>query len=1148
MKRISAAAGLCLGLLFLVLGIGAQPAAAHVSREHAELVVATGDRVTSARLIVHRDVVPPERAGAWASGLLATDCPATGSGVPGDDGGVPGGTVIELAWSCHVDALDLAPLLDRGHLAKVVVEFDGTTVNASAARPLVDAAGAHALPGFPWLTAALTTAAGVALLLAAWRLPWLIGRVRRIHGTIAGVQGGRRVPVLSRRRLRYGVAGAVALSCLAPEAAFAATAQPDAAPATVTVEGTVFRDANGNGRRDRGERPMPGVDVTDGAVWATTRADGSYTLAVDPARRETDVVSVVSPDGYTPALRDDYVPQFFHQVPETGGTGVDFALVPDRNAANPTETWVMNSDPEIGNRTDAEARSALPQWTGQVRAMSEVDGATMQIATGDLTVTDYADEPRRQGGYDLFARGLREGRLGHPFYPVVGNHDFGGTATSKGYAGSLEYYRRNLGPEWYSFDRNGRHVVVLEDNYDASGLAPQLEWLKRDLARHAVGKQVLVFAHRSLFTQWGPGAGMQPTIDELAKYDVRMVAAGHNQQAEFRRGAFQRSVEINNQGTYGIDGARPDYKVLDFTGITDDPRTRRNEDTGHVTGVHRQFDIDDDAALVSPARGSVYGDRSAIPVEVYAEDDGRTPAKAVLTVKDRRGHTVARRTLRFGENAARPGVQNCYTPPGGTPEPCPAVRGAWTRASGELRGLRPGTYTAEAVARDTRGKEFPRHRSTFDVVREKELAPVAAGQDWLRQGGGESGRSASGDEPGARLSLDWARHTGEQFNLNGSVIAGGRLIVASRAFDSPYSMMLAYDLKSGRELWRTYLDGDAESAPTLHGSTVYLTTGVGRVYALDARTGKVTWEAIDRETRTGDTVRRYGRAGGPVSVFPLTGRDRTVAVYQDWDTVRCRDARTGQLQPGGFGAAASWGQNHSTVVREPGSDTAYLHSSSSNTVIAMDLATCRQLWVKDTAGDIDSHSSPALTDPATGPAQLVTHTASGTRGHDPETGAVLWEAKLGGGSVCEPGRAPLTSPAVWGTDAYVAGRDGVVRAYDTRAADPSKPVWQTKVGYLPGESPLDDKWRVAMGCSAGDGSPTMHPLVTRSLVYVGTWDGRLLVLDRASGREFASYDLGAGVASALAVSGDRVVALTDDGTVHVLAARSTRTSQTSRRS
>ncbi len=107
-----------------MLGIGAQPAFAHVSREHAELVVTTGDDVTSGRLVVHNGVVPAERAGAWAAGLLQAGCPATGSGVAGDNGGVP--VVVELVGGCHVDALDLTSLIEQGGLTRVDVEFDGT--------------------------------------------------------------------------------------------------------------------------------------------------------------------------------------------------------------------------------------------------------------------------------------------------------------------------------------------------------------------------------------------------------------------------------------------------------------------------------------------------------------------------------------------------------------------------------------------------------------------------------------------------------------------------------------------------------------------------------------------------------------------------------------------------------------------------------------------------------------------------------------------------------------------------------------------------------------------------------------------------------------------------------------------------------------
>ncbi|WP_331769803.1 PQQ-binding-like beta-propeller repeat protein (plasmid) [Embleya sp. NBC_00888] len=89
-------------------------------------------------------------------------------------------------------------------------------------------------------------------------------------------------------------------------------------------------------------------------------------------------------------------------------------------------------------------------------------------------------------------------------------------------------------------------------------------------------------------------------------------------------------------------------------------------------------------------------------------------------------------------------------------------------------------------------------------------------------------------------------------------------------------------------------------------------------------------------------------------------------------------------------------------------------------------------------------------------------TASGARGHDPKKqGAVTWQSSVGTDGSCEPGTAPVTSPAVWGNVAYIAGRDGVVRAYDTTAVDPAKPLWETRVGYLPGESPQETSggWR-----------------------------------------------------------------------------------------
>ena len=84
---------------------------------------------------------------------------------------------------------------------------------------------------------------------------------------------------------------------------------------------------------------------------------------------------------------------------------------------------------------------------------------------------------------------------------------------------------------------------------------------------------------------------------------------------------------------------------------------------------------------------------------------------------------------------------------------------------------------------------------------------------------------------------------------------------------------------------------------------------------------------------------------------------------------------------------------------------------------------------------------------------------------------------------------------------------------------------------------MDDPFRVQAGCKAeGAGSPAGHALATETVIYAGTRDGRVVAMDRATGKKLAEYNLGAAVASSLTVSGNTLFALTDDGTMHALVA------------
>lgn len=50
------------------------------------------------------------------------------------------------------------------------------------------------------------------------------------------------------------------------------------------------------------------------------------------------------------------------------------------------------------------------------------------------------------------------------------------------------------------------------------------------------------------------------------------------------------------------------------------------------------------------------------------------------------------------------------------------------------------------------------------------------------------------------------------------------------------------------------------------------------------------------------------------------------------------------------------------VNNQSGATTAYLHSGSNQSLVAMDLTGCTKLWSVDTKGDLFSYSSPALLD------------------------------------------------------------------------------------------------------------------------------------------------------------------------------------------
>jgi hypothetical protein len=265
-----------------------------------------------------------------------------------------------------------------------------------------------------------------------------------------------------------------------------AVALPEA-QVSAPVAGLVFEDANGNERRDAGERGLGRVVVSNQQEVVETAADGTYTLP----GAGFGFVFVSVPDGYRAVGR------FWRAVSlSRAGEPVEFAL--QRQPDQATFTFMHASDTHISKQTADRLR--------QVRSIVEARRPAFVLITGDL-VRDAlrVGEDEARGYYDLYTE--EAGRFPVPVWSVPGNHENFGVERHLSLVSSSHplyakgMYRQRLGPNYYSFTHGGVHFVGL-DSVDISELwyyghidPVQLAWLKADVASLPRDMPVVTFNH-----------------------------------------------------------------------------------------------------------------------------------------------------------------------------------------------------------------------------------------------------------------------------------------------------------------------------------------------------------------------------------------------------------------------------------------------------------------------------------------------------------------------------------------------------------------------------------------------------------------------------------------------------------------------------
>jgi 3',5'-cyclic AMP phosphodiesterase CpdA len=196
--------------------------------------------------------------------------------------------------------------------------------------------------------------------------------------------------------------------------------------------------------------------------------------------------------------------------------------------------FIQAADPQFGMfAADKNFTQETANWTFAIANINRLHPAFL-VVSGDLV--DKAGDPAQIAEYKRINRSLDPSIH---LYNVAGNHDVENDPTPE----SIAAYRKNIGPDYYSFREGPVYGIVLNSSYFKSpGKVPeeaakQETWLAAELEKaRATNALPVVFLHIPLFLARPdepeqyfntPRETRSRILALLHRYNVRYVFAGH---------------------------------------------------------------------------------------------------------------------------------------------------------------------------------------------------------------------------------------------------------------------------------------------------------------------------------------------------------------------------------------------------------------------------------------------------------------------------------------------------------------------------------------------------------------------------------------------------------------------------------------------
>lgn len=298
------------------------------------------------------------------------------------------------------------------------------------------------------------------------------------------------------------------------------------------ASGYVFEDANRNHKKDKREKGLEKVAVSNGRDVVLTDARGRYELPVD----NDDVIFVVKPSGYHVSLDENNLPRFYYIHKPQGSpdlkfkgaapsgklpASVNFALQPSKESAD--FSILAFGDPQARNLTEVDYFKR-----GMVDVVKGKTNAVFGISLGDQAFNDLeVNEPYRRA----------ISQLGVPWYNVMGNHDMNFDVQSDTL--SDETFEAQFGPATYSYNYGNVHFIILDNiiypgngkgaRYSRGLRQDQLQFIENDLKTVSKEKLIVLAMHIPPDPRVGDpkSDGMQAMFDLLKDFPHTLSLSAH---------------------------------------------------------------------------------------------------------------------------------------------------------------------------------------------------------------------------------------------------------------------------------------------------------------------------------------------------------------------------------------------------------------------------------------------------------------------------------------------------------------------------------------------------------------------------------------------------------------------------------------------